>query len=414
MQIAIIGSGISGLAAAYGLRGQHELTLFEAEDRLGGHTATKTVEVEGQSYAVDTGFIVYNDRTYPHLIRLFEQIGIQGRPTDMSFSVATSDGSREYASSDLNTLFATRRDLLRPSQYRLIRDILRFNRAAAALAGQTQDTRTLEEFLDAGRYSQDLRERYVYPLCAAIWSASLDTARRFPAEHFARFFANHGLLSLADRPQWRTVPGGSQAYIDAMRPTLDADIRLRTPALAVRRENGGVTVDIETGAARFDAVIFACHSDQALALLGADASPAEREILGALPYVDNDVILHTDRRLLPQRPRAWASWNYALHEDPTHAATLTYAMNRLQGLEAPVEFCVTLNAREAIDPATILGEYVYAHPVYTPESNAARARRAEINGVNHSWFTGAYWYNGFHEDGARSALDVAQALGGGW
>ena len=225
-----------------------------------------------------------------------------------------------------------------------------------------------------------MRERYVYPLCAAIWSASLDTARRFPAEHFARFFANHGLLSLADRPQWRTVPGGSQAYIDAMRPTLDADIRLNTPALAVRRENGGVTVDIETGAARFDAVIFACHSDQALALLGADASPAEREILGALPYVDNDVILHTDRRLLPQRPRAWASWNYALHEDRTHAATLTYAMNRLQGLEAPVEFCVTLNAREAIDPATILGEYVYAHPVYTPESNAARARRAEING----------------------------------
>nr|MBV6630553.1 FAD-dependent oxidoreductase [Oceanococcus sp. HetDA_MAG_MS8] len=413
MKVAIIGSGISGLAAAWGLNKHHETTLFEAESRLGGHTATMDVQLHGRDYRVDTGFIVYNDRTYPNLIRLFDALDIQGRATSMSFSVATADGSREYCSEGLGGIFATRSDLLRPSQYRLLRDILRFNKDALALQGCTQDTRTLAEFVEQGGYSQDLADRYVYPLCAAIWSTSLETARQFPAEHFARFFANHGLLSLKDRPQWRTVPGGSRTYIERMVPRLDCDIRTSTPVRGVERDAKGVTLFLETGPARFDAVVLACHSDQALALLN-DASENERQILGAIPYVDNDVVLHTDRRFMPQRKRAWASWNYKLHPDPDHPATLTYGMNRLQGLDAPEPFCVTLNDNANIDPSKVLGQYVYAHPVYTPQSNAARARRDEINGHNNTWFTGAYWYNGFHEDGARSALEVSQALGGGW
>lgn len=413
MRIAIIGSGISGLACAWGLRGRHELTLFESEARLGGHTATMDVQVQGQSYAVDTGFIVYNDRTYPHLIRLFQQLGLQGRATDMSFSVATADGRREYASQSLSTLFATRTDLLRPSQYRLVRDILRFNREATALAGAGEDSRTLAEFLADRGFGHDLAERYVFPLCAAIWSTSLETARLFPAAHFARFFSNHGLLSLNDRPQWRTVPGGSRQYVERMRPRLEAHIRLSTPVREVRRTAEGVTIGLDTGTEEFDAVILACHSDTALQLL-ADPSAAESEILGALPYVDNDVVLHTDASILPQRRRAWASWNYRLHADPAHPATLSYHMNRLQGIQAPVEFCVSLNTGGRVAQEHILGEYVYAHPVYTPASDAARARRAEINGQRQTWYCGAYWYNGFHEDGARSALEVTQALGGGW
>ena len=410
MRIAVIGGGIAGLASAWGLNGRHEVVLFEAADWLGGHTHTVELEQDGREYAVDTGFIVFNDATYPHFIRLLKNLDISGQATDMSFSVA--DNGIEYASHSLSGLFAQPRNLVSPRHLRMIADILRFNRDSRELIG-TDDGRTLAEYLESQKYSTVFQERYLFPLCAAIWSASIDEATRFPAEHFVRFFNNHGLLQLRDRPQWRVVPGGSHSYVRTMRQRLDARIRLNHPVQSVQREEAGVTVHSAAGAETFDKVVFACHSDQALALL-ADPSEREAEILGDLPYTDNDVILHTDASLLPRRRAAWASWNFRASNDPERPAAITYHMNRLQGIEAPVEFCVTLNQRDLIDPGSIRGEYSYAHPVYTPRSNRARARRDEISGQRNTYYCGAYWYNGFHEDGARSALDVSRALGGGW
>ena len=415
MRIAIIGGGVAGLAAAWGLHEQHETVLFESADWLGGHTHTIDVELDSRDpgerhFAVDTGFIVFNDNTYPHFIRLLEQLGIRGQATDMSFSV--SNRGLEYASHSMNGLFAQRRRMLSPTHLGMIREILRFNAKAQTLIG-SNDSRTLSEYLQEEGFSSHFSENYLFPLCAAIWSASLQDAALFPAEHFARFFNNHGLLQVSNRPQWRVVPGGSRSYVEALKQRLSTDIRLQTPVLAVKRESDHVNVQDISGTHSFDCVIFACHSDQALRLLQ-DPSKQEQAILSKLPYSDNDVVLHTDTRLLPKNRNAWASWNFACAEDTSQAAAITYHMNRLQGLKAPVEFCVTLNQSERIDPQKVLGRYQYAHPVYTQESNAARARRDEINGKNRSWYCGAYWFNGFHEDGARSALDVAQALGGGW
>ncbi len=415
MRIAIIGGGISGLAAAWGLHQQHDTVIFEAADWLGGHTHTIDVdwpETRGRqtSYAVDTGFIVFNDNTYPHFIRLLDQLGLTGQATDMSFSVAHAE--LEYASHSLDGLFAQRRRLLSPRHWNMIRQILRFNRLARALVGQN-DQRSLAEFLESEGFSADFRDNYLLPLCAAIWSASLQDARHFPAEHFARFFNNHGLLQVRDRPQWRVVPGGSRSYVQALQTRLSSTIHLNSPVLQVRRDADAITVQTQDGDAQFDQVIFACHSDQALNLLE-QPTALERDVLGALPYTDNDTVLHTDASLLPRNPRAWASWNFRVASEQQRPAAITYHMNRLQNLQAPVEFCVTLNQSELIDPATVLGRYRYAHPLYTAASNRARSRRHEINGHKRSWFCGAYWYNGFHEDGARSALDVAQLLGGGW
>ena len=411
MRIAIIGGGIAGLAAAHGLDRQHELVLFEAARWLGGHTHTVDVALDdGRAYAVDTGFIVFNDATYPHFIRLLEQLGLNGQATDMSFSVANA--GLEYASHSVNGLFAQRQRVLSPRHLGMLGEILRFNRQVRELIG-TADERTLGEYLSTEGYSNTFRDNYLLPLCAAIWSASLHDACDFPAAHFARFFNNHGLLQLRDRPQWRVVPGGSRSYVEALRRRLRCDIRLESPVQRVERHADGVVVHSAHGLERFDQVIFACHSDQALSML-ADPSPQEQAVLGDLPYVDNDVVLHTDASLLPRNRRAWASWNFRVTPDHSRAAAITYHMNRLQGLSAPVEFCVTLNQSELIDPARIIERYRYAHPLYTPKSNRARTRRDEISGHNRSWYCGAYWYSGFHEDGARSALDVAQALGGGW
>lgn len=415
MRIAIIGGGISGLASAWGLHRQHDTVLFEASDWLGGHTHTIDVpwpqaDNKPQHYAVDTGFIVFNDNTYPHFIRLLAQLGLQGQATDMSFSVA--NGGLEYASHSLDGLFAQRARLASPQYWNMIRQILRFNRLARQLIG-SNDERTLAQFLQDEGFSAHFRDNYLLPLCAAIWSASLQDARHFPAEHFARFFNNHGLLQVRDRPQWRVVPGGSRSYVEALKTRLQTDIRLQTAVLSVQRESDHVLLKTRDGEERFDQVIFACHSDQALGMLR-QPSEQEQAILGELPYTDNDTVLHTDASLLPDNRRAWASWNFRVADDSGAAAAITYHMNRLQGLDAPVEFCVTLNQSQRIDPAKIIGRYRYAHPLYTPQSNAARARRDEINGHNRSWYCGAYWYNGFHEDGARSALEVAQALGGGW
>ena len=411
MRLAIIGGGISGLSAAWGLHQQHDLTLFEASNWLGGHAHTVDVEgSDGQTLAIDTGFIVYNDATYPHLIRLLEQLGLSRQATDMSFSVV--QGHQEYASHSLSGLFANRRSVLSLPHLQMIRDILRFNKQSLELIG-SNDPRTLDEYLSDQSYCERFRSHYLFPLCAAIWSASIEDARQFPAEHFVRFFNNHGLLQLRGRPQWRVVPGGSRAYVRALQQRLNASIYLDTPIKSVRRSEQGVSVCTADGEQQFDQVIFACHSDQALHMLD-DASDAEKDILGALPYTDNDVVLHTDVSVLPANRRAWASWNFRAQDDPTLPAAITYHMNRLQGLSDQQQYCVTLNQTDRIAPAHIIDRYTYAHPVYMPSSNAARERRNDINGFNNTWYCGAYWYNGFHEDGARSGLDVAQAFGGGW
>lgn len=411
MRIAIVGGGIAGLSAAWGLHDKHQVTLFEASDWLGGHAHTVDVKTpEGEQLAIDTGFIVYNDATYPHFIRLLQQLGLDRQATDMSFSVARK--RKEYASHSLSGLFANRRSFFSPSHLRMIYDILRFNRQSQSLIG-SYDTRTLDEYVSGQNYSERFHTDYLFPLCAAIWSASIDDAKQFPAEHFVRFFRNHGLLQLRNRPQWRVVQGGSRTYVEALQQRLNASLNLNTPVLGVNRCNDGVQVQLADGEQMFDQVIFACHSDQALALLN-DPTQAESEILGALPYTDNEVVLHTDAKILPSNRRAWASWNFRVQDNPSLPAAITYHMNRLQGLSASEQYCVTLNQTERIDPSRIIDRYRYAHPVYTPSSNAARERRGHINGLHNTWYCGAYWYNGFHEDGARSGLDVAQALGGGW
>ena len=413
MRIAIIGTGISGLSAAWALHRDHALTLFEAGDYIGGHTHTVDVEVQGRPYAVDTGFIVFNDWTYPQFIELLDQLQVASRPTQMSFSVRCERSGLEYNGETLNTLFAQRRNLFRPAFYRMIRDILRFNREAPALLEQEQDP-SLDAYLRAGRYSREFIDHYILPMAAAIWSAEPALMGQMPARFFVRFFKNHGLLSVRDRPQWRVISGGSRSYVEVLVAPFREHIRLNCPVEWLRRTPGQVEIKPVGGAVEyFDQVIIATHSDQALRLL-ADPSAQEREILGALPYQENDVVLHTDTRLLPQRRLAWAAWNYHLPAQPRDRVAVTYNMNILQGLEAPETFCVTLNRGDAIDPARILYRTTYHHPVFTTAGVQAQARRAEISGVNRTWYCGAYWRNGFHEDGVDSGLAVARDLSAGW
>ena len=413
MRIAIIGTGISGLSAAWALHRDHTLTLFEAGDYIGGHTHTVDVEVQGRPYAVDTGFIVFNDWTYPQFIALLDQLNVASRPTRMSFSVRCERSGLEYNGENLNTLFAQRRNLFRPAFHRMIRDILRFNREAPALLEQEQDS-SLDAYLRAGCYSREFIDHYILPMAAAIWSAEPAIMGQMPARFFVRFFKNHGLLSVRDRPQWRVIAGGSRSYVDALVAPFRERIRLNCPVKWLRRQPGQVEIKPRGGAVEyFDQVIIATHSDQALRLL-ADPSAQEREILGALPYQENDVVLHTDTRLLPRRRLAWAAWNYQLPAQPRDRVAVTYNMNILQGLEAPETFCVTLNRGDAIDPARILYRTTYHHPVFTTAGVQAQARRAEISGVNRTWYCGAYWRNGFHEDGVDSGLAVARELSADW
>lgn len=412
MKIAIIGSGIAGLTSAYLLNRQHEITLFEAEDWVGGHTHTVDVEVGGQHYAIDTGFIVFNDWTYPNFIRLMQTLGVASKPTEMSFSVTDPDSGTEYNGNNLNSLFAQRSNLLSPRFWGMIRDILRFNKAVQKdLAdGQIGAQVTLGEYLREQAYGQRFIDHYIVPMGAAIWSMSLADMLNFPLQFFVRFFRNHGLLSVTNRPQWHVIQGGSSAYVAPLTASFAERIRLNCPVQRVDRFTDSVTLISAAGSERFDQVIFACHSDQALRLLSAP-TPAERDILGALRYADNDVVLHTDTRLLPRRRLAWASWNYRLGGSPAQPAALTYNMNILQGIDAPETFCVSLNQTAAIDPQKILARYTYAHPQYSLAATAAQARWAEISGQQHTHFCGAYWANGFHEDGVVSALRVAEHFG---
>ncbi|MDN0120098.1 FAD-dependent oxidoreductase [Yersinia frederiksenii] len=416
MRIAIIGSGISGLTCAWKLAKKHQVTLFEANDYPGGHTATVDVTLEGRSYAIDTGFIVYNERTYPQFIALLAELGISGQATEMSFSVTHPRSGLEYNGHTLNTLFAQRRNLLNPRFYRLLAEIVRFNRQCKKnLANGSVVTQTVDDFLHQEGFSHYFSQHYLLPMGAAIWSSSMTDMRQFPFALFLRFFDHHGLLDITNRPQWFVVPGGSREYVRRMLAVL-ADcmtLHLNTPIQRVERHSQGVTLHSSLGQQHFEQVIFACHADQALCLL-ADASPQEQGVLAQLGYQANDVILHTDIRLLPRQRRAWASWNYRLPVSDEHAesqlASVTYNMNILQGLDAPQTFCVTLNPQQPIEPALILRRFSYHHPVFNQTTVLAQQQRSLINGQRNTWFCGAYWYNGFHEDGVRSALDVTQVL----
>jgi len=404
MRIAVIGSGIAGNVAAYRLCKEHDVTVFEASGRAGGHVHTHEVEQAGRRYAVDTGFIVFNDWTYPNFIALLEELQVPWQDSRMSFSVRDEASGLEYGGSSLDTLFAQRLNLLRPSFLGMVRDILRFNREAPALLERPGGEFALGEYLAQGGYGRAFIERYIVPMGAAIWSTDPASMLRFPARFFVRFFSNHGMLSVDDRPVWRVIRGGSARYVEKLVAPFRDRIRLNSPVEWLRRQPDCVLVKPRTGPAeRFDAAFVACHSDQALRML-ADASPPEREVLAAIPYQENEAVLHTDTRLLPRRRRAWAAWNYHVDGNEGGRAALTYNMNILQGLDAPQPFLVTLNRKDAIDPAKVIRRIVYHHPLFTPAGVAAQARQRELNGARRTYYCGAYWRNGFHEDGVVSAL----------
>ena len=410
-KIAVIGSGISGLTAAYLLSREHQVTLFESADRLGGHTATVDIEMNGQQYAVDTGFIVFNDWTYPNFIKLLGQLGVDRQATEMSFSVQHLATGIEYNGNSLSTLFAQRRNLLNLRFHWFLYEIVRFNILSKRALGNAQSVGndTLATFLNRNGFSDYFAEHYILPMVAAIWSSSIDDAARFPFKFFLSFFSNHGLLNIINRPQWYVVKDGSRSYIPAMIRQV-SDVRVGCPVQSIQRSVDNVIIRSCAGSEQFDDVILACHSDQALKLL-ADANDLEKSILADISYRENDVVLHTDRSLLPQNRKAWASWNFWQGFGRSAPPAVTYNMNILQGLDAGETFCVTLNRSDAIDEDKVLRRFSYAHPVFDDQSLAAQQRRDEICGSRHTHFCGAYWYNGFHEDGVRSALDVCKRFG---
>lgn len=410
-RIGIIGTGVAGLVAAHILQRRHDLTLFEAADWIGGHVHTVPVVLADRRWSVDTGFIVFNERTYPSFCRLLDALDVPSAPTEMSFSVRCEASGLEYSGASIDGLFAQRRNLIRPGFWTMIADILRFWRDARALLARPDPKLTLGAFLDAHRYSRRFIEHHLLPMGAAIWSSDAGQMREFPAVAFAGFLENHGLLQLRDRPVWRVVRGGSARYVERLIAPLRDRIRLQTPVRSIHRHSGGVEVVAGAGERhRFDEVVIATHSDQALALL-ADPSPAEREVLGAIRYQRNEVVLHTDRSLLPRNRRAWASWNYHLPRNPLEGVALTYAMNRLQGLDAPEQICVTLNRSREIDPSRVFGRFVYEHPIFDLAALEAQAEWSALSGRNRTHYCGAYWGHGFHEDGVRSALAVGAAFG---
>lgn len=410
-RIAIIGAGISGLTAAWVLGRRHQVVLFEAESRVGGHTCTVAVDDPAGPQQVDVGFIVFNDRTYPNFNLLLDQLGIGQQPARMGFAVSCENTGLEYSGDGLGGLFAQKRNLVSPAHWKMIRDILRFNREAPALLGSPEGELPLGAYLDKAGYGPRFCEHYILPMGSAIWSCSDEQMRAFPAKFFVRFFHNHGLLTITNRPQWYVVPGGSSRYVERLLERLNAEVRTSSPVLQVRRGDGGVSVTSVAGTEAFDEVVFACHSDQALALL-ADADMDERQLLEKIPYQDNDVVLHADISLLPSARRCWSSWNALLPENRTDRVQVTYNMNILQGLSAENTWCVTLNGSDRIDPEKIVGRFRFSHPLFTPEGLASRsALLSRLNGRRSTWFCGAWCRNGFHEDGVVSALDVAAGFG---
>ena len=410
MRIAVIGAGISGLASAWMLSRKHAVTLFEAQDYLGGHTHTHDLDLDGRRHAVDSGFIVFNERHYPLLTTLLRQLRVRAQPTTMSFSVRSEASGLEYNATSLDGLFCQRRNLTSRRFLGMLSDLRRFYRQAPALLAEEGPGPTLGEYLARHDYGAAFRDEHLVPMASALWSSPAAAILEFPAQYLVRFMDNHDMLKLGGRPPWRVVTGGSSSYVQAMRARWSVDERVSAPVLSVRR--GGTRVQVRTGAGveEFDQVVLASHADQSLQLL-ADASAAEREVLGSIAYQRNDTVLHTDTSLLPRNRKAWAAWNAFVPRGAHEQCTVSYYMNLLQNLTDAPPLIVTLNRTQAIDPQKILRRMRYHHPVYSHRSLRAQARRHEIQGKRGTWFAGAYWGWGFHEDGLRSAVDVCRALG---
>jgi uncharacterized protein len=408
LKVAIIGSGIAGNTLAHHLHKAHDITVFEANSHIGGHTHTHDIELFGSQYSIDTGFIVFNDRTYPNFIQLLDELKVPWQPSNMSFSVRNEATDLEYNGTSINSLFAQRRNLFRPSFYGMIKEILRFNKESLALLASENEIK-LGEYLMQNNYKSLFINNYIIPMGAAIWSTDAAHMLDFPARFLVRFFHHHGMLSVNNRPQWRTITGGSARYVETLITPFKHNIKLNTPIVSVRRLKNTVKIKPQfSEELSFDYVFFACHSDQALAMLGKDSSAAEREILGAIPYQENSVYLHYDRSMLPKRKLAWAAWNYHITAKPVNKVQVTYNMNILQNLQSPEPLLVTLNHTDFINPAKVIKRLKYTHPLYTMAGAAAQTRHAEISGQNRTGFAGAYWRSGFHEDGVTSALTALQ------
>ena len=412
-KIAIIGSGISGITCGYHLHKNFDIKVFEAGSYVGGHTNTIEVDSPSGTLNIDTGFIVFNDWTYPNFIKMLEDSGVEHQLSDMSFSVKCEATGLEYNGTDLNSVFAQRMNLLKPSFWKMILDILKFNREGLdwVKTASENDATTLGEFLDKGGYSKAFQKYYGFPITAAIWSAGEDDVRKFPLRFFMNFFKNHGMLSVNERPNWRVIKGGSKSYIPAFTKNWRDKISLNTPVEKVERLPYSVVVHTQGQQETFDSVIFACHSDQALKILE-KPTRLEQEILGAIPYQKNEAVLHTDESILPKKRKAWAAWNYHILKEKKANAALTYNMNILQSLNTEETYNVTLNYTEAIDPKKIIRKINYMHPRFSLEGVQAQSRHAEISGHNNTYLCGAYWRNGFHEDGVFSALNVIEQITG--
>lgn len=406
MKIAVIGTGIAGNVAAYYLNKQHNIKVFEANDYIGGHTHTHDIELNGNKYAVDTGFIVFNYKTYPHFTKLLKELEVEVQPSDMSFSVKCEKTGLEYNGTTLNSLFSQRTNLFRPDFYRMIKDILRFNKESVEELKAGNANVPLGKFLHDRNYGKKFIEQYLIPMGAAVWSADPEQMMEFPAGFFIRFFHNHGMLSVNDRPQWYVIKGGSKQYVKKLTASFKDKIHTESAVKSVERYAGGVKLILKNGDTEcFDNVFIATHSDQALSLLK-DSSEVEKTVLSQIPYQENEAILHTDKTILPNKKLAWAAWNYHILGNKQNKVALTYNMNILQSLDSTEEFCVTLNNEDAINPDKIIRKIKYSHPIFTPDGIDAQQRQAEINGLQNTYFCGAYWRYGFHEDGVWSALQA--------
>ncbi|MFW2374025.1 MAG: NAD(P)/FAD-dependent oxidoreductase [Gammaproteobacteria bacterium] len=406
MKLAIIGSGIAGNVLAYHLHKDHNITVFEANDYVGGHTHTHDININNADYKIDTGFIVFNEQTYPNFISLLEQLNVETQKSSMSFSVKCEKTGLEYNGNNLNSMFAQRSNLLRPSFYRMIKDILRFNRECVSILEQSDITISLGQYLKDNNYSQQFIEQYITPMGSAIWSSSYEQMMDFPAHFFIRFFYNHGLLNVNNRPDWYVIKGGSRSYVEKLTRSFRQQIRLNSPVQRVKRLASHVEITTnDMPSEKFDYVFFACHSDQALKMLSS-ADAFEQNTLSAFPYQDNEAILHTDTKLLPKRKLAWGAWNYHNTDNQNSPVAVTYNMNILQGIRSTETFCVTLNNTQAIDESKIIKRLNYAHPLFTQDAINSQSKHSTLNGINRCFYAGAYWRYGFHEDGVVSALNT--------
>ncbi len=409
-RVAIVGSGISGLTAAWLLQRRHDVTVFEKDDRIGGHSHTVAIDDDGRQLGVDTGFIVYNRRTYPLFTRLLEILGVETQSSDMSFSFRDDATDLEYGAPEPWRLFAQPSNLFRPRFHRMLSDILRFYREAPCWLAKADEGTVLADFLEARNYSPAFIEDHLFPVCAAIWSSPHAQMGAYPAAALFRFFQNHGLLSLTDRPRWRTIVGGSRSYVEKLTAPFRDRIRTGAPVGRIERDDDGVTLNAGAGPERFDQVVLACHADQALAMLAAP-SDVERDVLSAFPYASNETVLHSDPRIMPRRRAAWSSWNYHRGDGDHRAVTMTYDQNRLQRLRSARPYLVSLNLSAALDPGLVHARMVYEHPRYDARAVRLQSAIGELDGRQRTWFCGAYWGYGFHEDGVASGVRVAQGFG---